>query len=61
MQETSEWWVSCNNFTCWIKTRDGVIIDSAPIAKRWIGQSMFKFVDYYQMEVSRLSLERIGK
>lgn len=45
-----EWYVTCKAFTCWIKTHDGIIIASAPIANRWIGQSFSKFLDYYKAE-----------
>jgi hypothetical protein len=35
---TKEWWVSCNAWTCYVETQDKIIIDAAPILRRFIGQ-----------------------
>ncbi len=45
-----EWWVSCPRFTCWIKTRGNIIIDTAPIARKWINQNFIRFLAYYNAE-----------
>jgi hypothetical protein len=38
MEQYNEWWVSCEAFSCWVKTRGTKIVDAAPIAKKWKGQ-----------------------
>ena len=33
-------WISCNYATCFVETKNGIIIDTAPIWKKFIGQSI---------------------
>jgi hypothetical protein len=47
MIDIKDWWVSNKIFTCWVRTRGNIIIDAAPIAKRWVGQSFSRFMAYY--------------
>jgi len=35
-----EWWLSSRRMTIWVKTRNGKIIDSAPIARKFRGQHL---------------------
>ncbi len=54
MEEYNEWWVSCEAFTCWVKTRGTKIVDAAPIAKKWKGQkrrNMNLLMNYLQKEI----------
>ena len=48
--DTKEWWVSCPKFTCWVKTRGTIILDAAPVAKKWIGKNFLRFLAYYDAE-----------
>ena len=50
----TEWWVSCPTFTVWVKTRGTIIVDTAPIIKKWIGQNFFRMVSYYGAEKHRI-------
>jgi hypothetical protein len=34
------WWVSCNRFTIRVETRDGTIVEAAPICRKFIGQPL---------------------
>ena len=34
----TDWWVSNPRMTFWVRTHDEVIIDAAPIARRFVGQ-----------------------
>lgn len=34
----SLWWVSCRQWTCGVEVRDGMIVRTAPILRRFIGQ-----------------------
>lgn len=53
-EDIKEWWVSCKVFTCWAKTHGNIIIETAPIAKKWIGQSFSRFISYYEAEKEEL-------
>ena len=33
-----EFWLSTNRMTIWVKSENGIIVDAAPIARRFIGQ-----------------------
>lgn len=35
---TGEYWLSTNRMTFWAKLERGVVVDAAPIARRFIGQ-----------------------
>jgi hypothetical protein len=40
-----QWWLSSAIFTVWLKTDDdGVIIETAPIAYRWVGRNVVDFI-----------------
>lgn len=47
---TTTWYVSCKNFTCEVTEKNGIIIESAPILKRWIGQSFYKMCNYWNVD-----------
>jgi hypothetical protein len=32
------WWLSCSRFTVGVEIKDGVIVDAAPIVRKFIGQ-----------------------
>lgn len=49
-QDVKDWWVSCAAFTCKVRTRGTIIVDAAPIARRWIGQNFLRFLAYYGAE-----------
>ncbi len=45
-----DWWVSCDRFTCWVRTAGSAgtkILDAAPILKKWVGQNFFRMLAYY--------------
>ena len=56
-----DWWVSCKVFTCWIRTKEGRVVDGAPIIRRWIGQSFEKLLTYYGAECEQLEGRDNGK
>ena len=38
-KDDDEWWhVTCKSFTCCAVSREGIIIESAPIIRKFIGQ-----------------------
>ena len=49
-----EWYVTCPQFTCWTKTRGTIIIDGAPIIKKWVGKNFLRFLAYYNAERTEL-------
>ncbi len=36
----ADWWLSSVKMTIWVSVRNGTVIDSAPIARKFIGQPM---------------------
>jgi hypothetical protein len=49
------WWMENEQFTCWVRTDYyGNIIDTAPLLKGWIGQTIEKAADYYEAEFHRI-------
>ena len=40
MKSTSSWWISCSGFTIEVITRDGLIAEAPPYARRFIGQPL---------------------
>ena len=46
-----QWWLSSAVFTVWVGTDDdGVIIEAAPIAYKWVGRSIVDFIKYSRVD-----------
>lgn len=48
--ESKEYWVSSLKMIFWVKTEDDVIIDSAPIGKKFIGQKFDKLKNWMEKQ-----------
>lgn len=54
----SEWWVSCSRMTVWVMNRDGYIMDTAPVTKRFIGQPFSNLLRWFE-RIGGLEYRRI--
>ena len=44
----TEWWVNLTFACCWIAEKDGVIVDAAPILRKFVGQPIDKLIRWKQ-------------
>lgn len=52
--EPRDWWVSCPQFTVWVQTSNGIILDSAPIVHRFIGQPLRNLIRWKNCELKEI-------
>ena len=52
--EQRDWWVSCPQFTVWARTSNGIILDSAPIVRRFIGQPLTNLIRWKNCDVQEI-------
>lgn len=54
MSNPRDWWVSCPQFTVWVQTSNGIILDSAPIVRRFIGQPLINLIRWKNCELREI-------
>ncbi len=56
----TDWWISTNRFTCWLRT-DGadVIVDAAPYLKRRIGDQFKEFMSDLNLQYATYQVTRL--
>jgi len=46
-----QWWLSNAIFTIWVGTDDnGVIVEAAPMAYKWVGKSLVDFIKHCRVD-----------
>ena len=48
MSSMEKWWISCRKFTVFANVQDGRIIDTAPICRVFIGQSLEALLRWFE-------------
>jgi hypothetical protein len=55
-----EYWISNKIMTFWCKTKDGIIVDSAPIVKKFIGQPLSNFIKWSNIKIGKTDIKELS-